>query len=85
LALAETITSLPWTVKPLYGFITDSFPIWGMRRRPYLILAGLLGECAVGTFTEGGGSPVMRGGSVSVCLKGKYVEKALSDTGGTAE
>lgn len=44
MALAETITAVPWTVKPLYGFITDSFPIFGMRRRPYLILAGLLGE-----------------------------------------
>lgn len=44
MALVETITALPWTVKPLYGFITDSFPILGMRRRPYLILSGLLGE-----------------------------------------
>lgn len=44
LALAETISGLPWATKPVYGFITDSFPICGMRRRPYLILAGLLGE-----------------------------------------
>jgi hypothetical protein len=43
LALAETITAIPWTVKPIYGFITDSFPIRGMRRRPYLIISGLLG------------------------------------------
>jgi hypothetical protein len=44
MAVADTITNLPWAVKPLYGFITDSFPIAGMRRRPYLILAGLLGK-----------------------------------------
>jgi hypothetical protein len=29
MAIADTIAGLPWTVKPLYGFITDSFPIRG--------------------------------------------------------
>eukprot|EP00775_Hariotina_reticulata_P011919 gene11919-12063_t len=44
MAVADTISGLPWAVKPLYGFITDSFPILGMRRRPYLIIAGLTGS-----------------------------------------
>ena len=35
---------LPWTIKPLYGFLSDGFPIFGFRRRSYLILAGLLGS-----------------------------------------
>eukprot|EP00878_Enallax_costatus_P020264 GHUV01021414.1.p1 GENE.GHUV01021414.1~~GHUV01021414.1.p1 ORF type:complete len:534 (+),score=85.13 GHUV01021414.1:759-2360(+) len=30
--------------QPIYGFITDSFPISGMKRRPYLIIAGLTGS-----------------------------------------
>jgi uncharacterized membrane protein YjjB (DUF3815 family) len=30
-------------VKPLYGFISDSIPLFGYRRRSYLILSGLLG------------------------------------------
>ena len=30
-------------IKPLYGFVTDTFPILGRRRRPYLILCGLSG------------------------------------------
>eukprot|EP00815_Leptocylindrus_aporus_P011037 CAMPEP_0116075010 /NCGR_PEP_ID=MMETSP0322-20121206/16368_1 /TAXON_ID=163516 /ORGANISM="Leptocylindrus danicus var. apora, Strain B651" /LENGTH=600 /DNA_ID=CAMNT_0003564963 /DNA_START=85 /DNA_END=1888 /DNA_ORIENTATION=+ len=34
---------LPWTVKPLYGFLSDGVPLFGYRRRSYLILAGLLG------------------------------------------
>jgi folate/biopterin transporter len=38
------IAMLPWTVKPLYGMISDSFPIWGYRRRPYLVLSSLLGS-----------------------------------------
>lgn len=36
-------SSLPWLVKPLYGFISDSFPLFGYRRRSYLVLSGLLG------------------------------------------
>eukprot|EP00586_Coscinodiscus_wailesii_P007367 CAMPEP_0172491268 /NCGR_PEP_ID=MMETSP1066-20121228/22001_1 /TAXON_ID=671091 /ORGANISM="Coscinodiscus wailesii, Strain CCMP2513" /LENGTH=454 /DNA_ID=CAMNT_0013260215 /DNA_START=494 /DNA_END=1858 /DNA_ORIENTATION=+ len=37
--------TLPWTIKPLYGFLSDGFPLWGYRRRSYLILAGIIG-CA---------------------------------------
>ena len=37
------ITALPWVVKPLFGFFSDGFPILGYRRRPYLILSGILG------------------------------------------
>ena len=29
---------LPWTVKPLYGFLSDLLPLWKMRRKPYAIL-----------------------------------------------
>ena len=37
------IFTLPWTVKPIYGFLSDGFPIFGYRRRSYLVLAGLTG------------------------------------------
>jgi len=37
------ITMLPWTVKPLYGLISDGFPVFGYRRRPYLLLSSFLG------------------------------------------
>ncbi|MDJ0592359.1 MAG: folate/biopterin family MFS transporter [Pleurocapsa sp. MO_226.B13] len=37
------ISSLPWIIKPLFGFLSDGLPILGYRRRPYLILSGLLG------------------------------------------
>ncbi|MBT9313311.1 folate/biopterin family MFS transporter [Leptothoe kymatousa] len=40
------IASLPWTIKPLFGFLSDGLPIWGYRRRPYLILSGLMGTTA---------------------------------------
>lgn len=37
------ILALPWTIKPLYGFLSDGFPIFGYRRRSYLVLAGIIG------------------------------------------
>ena len=37
------IFTLPWTIKPLYGFLSDGFPLFGYRRRSYLILAGMTG------------------------------------------
>jgi folate/biopterin transporter len=37
------IAAFPWVVKPLFGFISDGLPIFGYRRRPYLILSGLMG------------------------------------------
>jgi folate/biopterin transporter len=40
------IAALPWTIKPLFGFMSDGLPIFGYRRRPYLILSGLIGVAA---------------------------------------
>lgn len=40
------IAVLPWTVKPLFGFLSDGLPLFGYRRRPYLILSGVLGASA---------------------------------------
>jgi folate/biopterin transporter len=40
------IAALPWIVKPLFGLISDGLPILGYRRRPYLILSGLLGSAS---------------------------------------
>ncbi|MBW4631632.1 MAG: folate/biopterin family MFS transporter [Iphinoe sp. HA4291-MV1] len=37
------IVVLPWTIKPLFGFLSDGLPIFGYRRRPYLVLSGILG------------------------------------------
>ncbi|EOA26827.1 hypothetical protein CARUB_v10022920mg [Capsella rubella] len=42
-AVITGLSSLPWLVKPLYGFISDSLPLFGYRRRSYLVLSGLLG------------------------------------------
>ncbi|XP_054807543.1 folate-biopterin transporter 1, chloroplastic [Prosopis cineraria] len=42
-AVITGFSALPWLIKPLYGFISDSVPLFGYRRRSYLVLSGLLG------------------------------------------
>jgi MFS family permease len=36
------LTNLPWLVKPLYGFASDSFSLFGYRRKSYIILSALI-------------------------------------------
>ncbi|MEL6382758.1 MAG: folate/biopterin family MFS transporter [Cyanobacteria bacterium J06626_18] len=55
------IAMAPWTIKPLFGFISDGFPILGYRRRPYLILSGLMGTLswlAMATVVHTGGTAI---------------------------
>jgi folate/biopterin transporter len=42
-AVALGISDIPWIIKPIWGMISDSIPLFGYRRRSYLILLGLLG------------------------------------------
>ncbi|KAI3982372.1 hypothetical protein MKX01_041210, partial [Papaver californicum] len=42
-AVVTGVSVLSWLIKPLYGFISDSVPLFGYRRRSYLVLSGLLG------------------------------------------
>ena len=37
------VAAIPWILKPLFGFLSDGLPIFGYRRRPYLVLSGVLG------------------------------------------
>lgn len=48
LSLISSISVIPWIIKPLYGFISDTFPLFGYKRRSYLILSGLLGSISWG-------------------------------------
>ncbi len=43
-AIVTGLGAAPWVVKPVYGFLSDTVPIFGYRRRSYLIICGLLGE-----------------------------------------
>ena len=37
-AVVTGLQSLPWALKILCGFVTDSFPIMGLRRKPYFFI-----------------------------------------------
>ncbi|RMZ52922.1 hypothetical protein APUTEX25_001041 [Auxenochlorella protothecoides] len=41
-AFYTSLSYLPWMIKPLYGFLSDTVPLFGYRRRSYLVLCGLL-------------------------------------------
>jgi MFS family permease len=40
------ILDLPWIIKPLWGAISDFVPLFGYRRRPWLVLAAIAGFLA---------------------------------------
>lgn len=42
-AIFNSVMTIPWIVKPLWGFISDCYPIMGKRRAPYLMIFGILG------------------------------------------
>ncbi|TYZ66412.1 hypothetical protein PybrP1_001308 [[Pythium] brassicae (nom. inval.)] len=37
-ALYYSVSFLPWNLKPLYGLVSDSFPLGGYHRKPYIVL-----------------------------------------------
>ncbi|XP_024530075.1 folate-biopterin transporter 1, chloroplastic isoform X1 [Selaginella moellendorffii] len=50
-AILSGFSAFPWLVKPLYGFISDGLPLFGYRRRSYLVLCGLLGAVSWGSLS----------------------------------
>ncbi|KAL6971559.1 hypothetical protein U1Q18_031237 [Sarracenia purpurea var. burkii] len=72
-AVISGFSALPWLIKPLYGFISDSFPLFGYRRRSYLVLSGLLGALSwslMATFVDSkyGAASCILLGSLSVAF-----------------
>jgi MFS family permease len=41
-----TVLNLPWFIKPLYGLVSDFVPLFGYRRKTYLIAANALAAAA---------------------------------------
>ncbi|CAL5016112.1 unnamed protein product [Urochloa decumbens] len=53
------ITGAPWIVKPLWGLLTDVVPMAGYRRRPYLVVAGVIGVASMLTLSLHHGLGIM--------------------------
>src|SRR5690242_20215623 len=45
-AVFMAVASVPTYLGPAYALISDSFPLFGSRRRGYLVLSGLIGASA---------------------------------------
>lgn len=71
------ILTLPWTIKPLYGFLSDGFPIFGYRRRSYLVLAGGVGFLSY-AFLAWGTSLIPEGASQNSILTATIASFLLS-------
>ncbi|PIN01683.1 Acetyl-CoA transporter [Handroanthus impetiginosus] len=81
-AVIAGVSALPWLVKPLYGFISDSFPLFGYRRRSYLVISGLLGALSwslMATFVDSkyGVAFCMLLGSLSVAFSDVVVDSMV--------
>ena len=50
IATSLAVLDVPWVVKPLYGIVSDFLPLFGYRRRSYLLLANAV---AVAVFLWG--------------------------------
>jgi len=46
MALFLAVAGFAWYLKPLAGILSDAMPLWGTRRRHYLLLGGALGALA---------------------------------------
>src|SRR5215470_9118193 len=40
-----TVFNLPWIIKPLYGLVSDFVPLFGYRRKSYLLIANAAASC----------------------------------------
>uniref|UniRef100_A0A0E0CGW8 Major facilitator superfamily (MFS) profile domain-containing protein n=1 Tax=Oryza meridionalis TaxID=40149 RepID=A0A0E0CGW8_9ORYZ len=47
----QGFVSAPWVVKPVWGLLTDVVPVAGYRRRPYFLLAGVIGASSMLTLS----------------------------------
>jgi hypothetical protein len=45
------IIMLPWSIKIIYGFLSDNVPIFGSRRRSYLYIGALIQIMSMGAMS----------------------------------
>lgn len=50
------IVTLPWAMKPIFGMMSDIFPIWGFKKLPYMLVSSVFGVAsmlAIGILPDG--------------------------------
>ena len=74
------VVALPWIIKPLYGFMSDGLPIFGYRRRPYIVLSGLLGMSAWVSLATIVHTPLAATGAIALSSLGLAVSDVIADS-----
>src|ERR1700739_2223339 len=52
IATSLAVLDVPWVVKPLYGMVSDFLPLFGYRRRSYLVVANVVAVAAFLLWTQ---------------------------------
>ncbi len=81
-AFLTGLAGLPWMIKPLYGFISDTFPLFGYKRKSYMVICGLLGTVAwaglaTNVTTPSGAAVMMLLGSLSTACSDVVVDSIV--------
>ncbi|XP_029126208.1 probable folate-biopterin transporter 6 isoform X2 [Cajanus cajan] len=67
---------IPWILKPLWGILTDAFPLRGYHRRPYFVLAGILGALSAAALALAG---TLTAAAALACFIGVSASLAIAD------
>ncbi|MGH7063354.1 MAG: MFS transporter [Stellaceae bacterium] len=70
-----TVLNLPWIIKPIYGIVSDFVPLFGYRRKAYLVLAN-----AVAATAYAGAALVTGPGALILILLATAYAMAISST-----
>jgi MFS family permease len=52
IAASLAVLDVPWVIKPLYGLVSDFLPLFGYRRRSYLLISNLAATAAFVAVTQ---------------------------------
>ncbi len=74
------VVAIPWIIKPLFGFMSDGLPIFGYRRRPYIVLAGLLGISAWVGMATVVHTPLAATGAIALSSVSLAVSDVIADS-----
>jgi len=70
-----TLFNLPWVIKPLYGLVSDFLPLFGYRRKSYLLIANAAAVIGFVAVTE-----VTAPGNLFIALAVTAYAMAISST-----
>ncbi len=74
------IVAIPWMIKPIFGFISDGVPIFGYRRRPYMIFSGILGAFSWVALAKWVHTPLAATGAIAISSLSVAISDVIVDS-----